>query len=333
MSRAVVLGAGSFGTALANSLAQNFDEVTLWGRDASLVETLNTRHENPEYLPGIPLSPKVRGTLELENAVRGASLVVSAIPSHATREILRQALPALPTQTPIVTVAKGIENDTLLTMTEVMESCLPETYHPYLAVLSGPSFARELAQRAPTAVTVAAFWDRVVNRVQEAFQTETFRAYSSTDVVGVQLGGALKNVIAIASGVVDGLKLGDNVRAALITRGLAEIARMAVRRGANPLTLSGLSGLGDLVLTCTGKLSRNRRVGIELGEGKPLEHILLDINQVAEGVKTTKSARDLAVKLGIEMPICEQMYCILYEGKDPRSAVTELMARQPKSEL
>jgi glycerol-3-phosphate dehydrogenase (NAD(P)+) len=318
---------------LANLLSQNFDQVSLWARHEVLVETLNTQHENPEYLAGIALSPKIHATTSLEECVRDAELVVSAIPSHATRDVMRRALPALPTQVPIVTVAKGIENDTLFTMTEVLQSCLPEGFHPYLAVLSGPSFARELAQRIPTAVTVAAASETVALRCQEAFQTDTFRAYTSTDLVGVQLGGALKNVIALAAGIVDGLALGDNVRAALITRGLAEIARMAVRRGANPLTLSGLSGLGDLVLTCTGALSRNRRVGIELGQGKTLEQIMAGMSQVAEGVRTAKSAQDLALKTGIEMPICQQVYRILYEGKSARGAVTELMTRQPKAEL
>ena len=333
MRAAAVLGSGSFGTALANVLASNFDEVRIWGRDEALVRTIQSEHENSTYLPGIPLAPNLVASTSLEKTLKGSEVVVSAIPSHATRDVLTRAIPFLPHQAPIVAVSKGIENETLLTMTELLESCLPEAFHPYLAVLSGPSFAKELAQRTPTAVTLAAFWDKVALRCQAAFQTDTFRVYTSNDVVGVQLGGALKNVIAIAAGIADGLSLGHNVRAAIITRGLAEIGRMAVRRGANPLTMSGLSGLGDLVLTCTGELSRNRRVGLELGKGRSLAEIMADMKQVAEGVKTARSAEDLAAKTGIEMPICHQVFCILYEGKDARKAVTELMTRQPRSEI
>lgn len=330
--RACVIGSGSFGTALANVLASTCDQVMLWGRDQKLVEAINERHENPTYLAGIPLSPKIRGTHVLEEALAGAELIVSATPSQATREVMRVAIPHLPRHVPIITVSKGIELGTLLTMTEVLEDSLPEEFHPYLAVLSGPSFAKELAMRAPTVVTIASHWDKVALRCQKAFQTETFRSYTSRDVVGVQLGGALKNVIAIAAGIADGLGFGHNARAAIITRGLAEITRLAVRMGGNPLTLSGLSGMGDLVLTCTGELSRNRRVGIELGKGRSLADILSEMKQVAEGVKTAQSARDLSTKTGVELPICHQVYCITHEGKNPRAAVVELMTRQPKAE-
>jgi len=331
--RSSVIGSGSFGTALANSLAVNCDEVRLWGRDAALAESINTRHENPTYLPGIPLSPRVRATLELAEALEGSELVVLATPSHATRDIVSRALTALPRHVPIVTVAKGIENDTLLTMTELLEDCLPEEFHPYIAVLSGPSFAKELAMRSPTVVTIASHWEKVAARCQKVLQTESFRSYTSNDVVGVQYGGALKNVIAIAAGIADGLGMGHNARAAIITRGLAEITRLAVRKGGNPLTLSGLSGMGDLVLTCTGELSRNRRVGMELGKGRQLADILGEMKQVAEGVKTAKSARDLALKTGVDLPISQQVYAIAYEGKSAKAAVVELMTRQPKSEL
>ncbi|EAU63673.1 glycerol-3-phosphate dehydrogenase [NAD(P)+] (NAD(P)H-dependent glycerol-3-phosphate dehydrogenase) [Stigmatella aurantiaca DW4/3-1] len=255
------------------------------------------------------------------------------MPSHATRDILSRAVEFLPRHVPLLTVAKGIENETLLTMTELLEDCLPEEFHPYIAVLSGPSFARELALRSPTVVTIASHWEKVAARCQKILQTESFRSYTSNDVVGVQYGGALKNVIAIAAGIADGLGMGHNARAAIITRGLAEITRLAVRKGGNPLTLSGLSGMGDLVLTCTGELSRNRRVGMELGKGRSLAEILAEMKQVAEGVKTAKSARDLAVKLGVELPICEQVYAIAYEGKSAKAVVVELMTRQPKSEL
>lgn len=331
--RSSVIGSGSFGTALANSLAVTCDEVRLWGRDEALAASINTRHENPTYLPGIPLSPRVRATLDLKEALEGAELVILATPSQATRDIISRAVDFLPRHVPLLTVAKGIENETLLTMTELLEDCLPEEFHPYIAVLSGPSFARELALRSPTVVTIASHWEKVAARCQKMLQTETFRSYTSNDVVGVQYGGALKNVIAIAAGIADGLGMGHNARAAIITRGLAEITRLAVRKGGNPLTLSGLSGMGDLVLTCTGELSRNRRVGMELGKGRPLADILGDMKQVAEGVKTAKSAQDLAVKLGVELPICQQVYAISYEGKSAKAAVVELMTRQPKAEL
>lgn len=331
--RVTVLGSGSFGTALANVLAVNSEEVFVWGRDKDLIAAINEKHENVEYLPGITLSPNVRGTLSLEESLKGSQLVVVAIPSQASRDVMRRACEFLPRNVPIVTVAKGIENDTLLTMTEVLEDALPEEFHPWLAVLSGPSFAKELAQRMPTVVTVASNWEKVALRIQKLMHTDTFRTYTSKDVVGVQMGGALKNVIAIATGMAEGLGLGHNAQAAIITRGLAEISRIAVNRGANPLTLSGLSGMGDLVLTCTGELSRNRRVGVELGRGRALNDILGDMKQVAEGVKTAKSAHDLEERTGLELPICHQVYCIAYEGKSPKQAVMELMTRQPRSEF
>ncbi|WP_426749344.1 NAD(P)H-dependent glycerol-3-phosphate dehydrogenase [Myxococcus sp. Y35] len=331
--RGSVIGSGSFGTALANVLAVNCEEVRLWGREPSVVEAINTQHENPAYLKGIPISERVRATNDLQEALAGSELVVLATPSHATREVVAKAKAYLPRHVPIVTVSKGIENETLLTMTELLEDCLPEEFHPYLAVLSGPSFAKELARRMPTVVTIASHWDKVALRCQKALQTETFRSYTSTDVVGVQYGGALKNVIAIAAGMADGLGMGHNARAAIITRGLAEITRLAVRKGANPLTLSGLSGMGDLVLTCTGELSRNRHVGMELGKGRKLPDILADMKEVAEGVKTARSARDLELKTGVELPICHQVYLIAHEGKSARTAVVDLMTRQPKSEL
>jgi glycerol-3-phosphate dehydrogenase (NAD(P)+) len=331
--RATILGSGSFGTAIASVLPPNCDEIWLWGRDAQLVEGVNLRHENQKYLPNIPLSDKVHATTELAEALAGADIVICAVPSHAMRQVMGQACDHLPKNVPIITVTKGIENETLLTMTEVLEACLPDAYHPYLAVLSGPSFAKEMVKKMPTVVTIASHWEKVARRCQEVFQTETFRTYTSTDVVGVQYGGALKNVIAIGTGIADGLGFGLNARAAIITRGLAEITRMAVRRGANPLTLSGLSGIGDLILTCTGDLSRNRQVGLQLGQGRSLEEILGELTQVAEGVKTARSARDLEQRSGVQMPICEQVYRIMYEGKNPKTAVVELMTRSPKSEL
>jgi glycerol-3-phosphate dehydrogenase (NAD(P)+) len=331
--RTAILGSGSFGTAIASVLAPNSDEIWMWDRAAEVVQGINVRHENPLYLPGITLPAKVRATEDLTQALAGADLVVAAIPSQFLREVIRRAAPALPKQVPIVSVAKGIENETLLTMTEVLEQTLPDEYHPYIAALSGPSFAKEMVRGLPTVVTIAAAEERVARRCQEFFQTETFRTYTSNDVIGVQYGGALKNVIAIAAGISDGLGFGHNARAALITRGLAEITRMAVRCGANPLTLSGLAGMGDLVLTCTGELSRNRTVGFALGQGQKLKEILAGMNQVAEGVKTAASAVDLSKKTGVEMPISQQVFSIMYEDKDPKAAVYELMTRSPKAEL
>lgn len=331
--RAAVIGSGTFGTACASALAGNCEEVWLWGRDPELVQAISTQHENPAYLPGVALPQNVRATVDLQEALAQAEVVVAATPSHAAREVMVRAAPYVPAHVPVVTVTKGIENETLKTMSEVLEDCLPESAHPYVAALSGPSFAKEIVQRMPTVVTVAAHWERVAQQVQRVFQTETFRVYTSKDLVGVQYGGALKNVIAIAAGISDGLGFGANARAALITRGLAEIARAAVRAGANPLTLSGLAGLGDLVLTCTGELSRNRQVGLALGRGRSLAQILGETRQVAEGVRTARSARDLAQKIGVEMPICQQVYAITHENKNPKAAVVELMTRAPKAEL
>ena len=330
--RASVIGLGAFGTALANILASRSDDVLAWAREPKVVESINVARENRAYLPGVAVSPRVRATLSLEEALVGSELVVFATPSHATRDVVRKALPYLREHVPLLTVAKGIENDTLMTMTQLLEDCLPEPFHPSIALLSGPSFAKEMAAGMPTVVTIAAHHEKVAQRVQAALQTETFRTYTSVDVIGVEMGGALKNVIAIAAGISDGLGFGLNARSAVITRGLAEISRIAVALGANPLTLMGLAGLGDLVLTCTGDLSRNRRVGIELGKGRSLEEILGEMTQVAEGVRTARSARDLSRKVGVELPICDQVHAIMYEGKSPRRALVELMTRAPKRE-
>lgn len=331
--RAAIIGAGSFGTALAYVLGTKGYEVRLWAREPEVCSGINEQHRNPRYLSSATLPKTVRACVSFEEALEGAKLVVAATPSQVAREVFRQVAPFLPPNVPIVTASKGIEEDTLLIPTEVLEDVLPESFHPYLAVLSGPSFAQEIVRGAPTAVTAAANWPRVAEWVQEAFSSPTFRCYTSRDVIGVQLGGALKNVIAIGSGMVDGLQFGHNARAALITRGLAEITRIAVARGANPITLAGLSGLGNLILTCTGELSRNRTVGFELGRGRKLPEILEALGQVAEGVKTARSALALARKLGVEAPITQQVYEILYEGKDPRRTAEELMTRMPKPEI
>src|SRR6266478_1747011 len=281
--RAAVIGGGSWGTALAAVLGSNGHEVVVWAHDPDVARALTEKHENPKYLTGLRLPDRVSGTHDLGLALAGAELVVAASPSHVTRPVMRDALPALPKATPIVCATKGIENDTLLTMHEVLEDVLPAEMHPYLVCLSGPSFAKETVLRLPTAVVVASPWEKMAQRVQRWFSNDYFRVYTSVDVVGVELGGSLKNVCAIAAGISDGMGFGNNTRAAIMTRGLAELVRLAVRKGANPLTLSGLAGMGDLVLTCTGELSRNRTVGLALGRGQKLQEILAGMTQAAEG--------------------------------------------------
>jgi glycerol-3-phosphate dehydrogenase (NAD(P)+) len=331
--RAAVLGGGSWGTALGAVLAERGHEVSLWMRDADVAQALTERHENPRYLPGVPLPATLRGTANLSEALDRAELVVTVVPSHVTRDVMAEVAPQLLPHVPICCATKGIENDTLMTMSEVLEDVLPPERHPYLAFLSGPSFAAEVARHLPTNVVVAARWDRIASIVQQAFAVPYFRVYTSHDVTGVELGGALKNVIAIAAGASDGLGFGHNARSGMITRGLAEIGRLAVRRGANPMTLSGLAGMGDLVLTCTGDLSRNRQVGFRLGQGQTIDEILAGMSQVAEGVKTTKSAYDLARKHHVDMPLTDAVYSVLYQGVTARDAVANLLARELKAEF
>jgi glycerol-3-phosphate dehydrogenase (NAD(P)+) len=327
-----VLGAGSWGTALGTLLAGKGYPVAIWDADPEPLATIAERHENVRFLPGIRLPDCLRAQPDMAAALAGAELVVIAVPSHAVRPVAVQARSLLAAGIPICTVAKGVEVDSLMTMSEVLEDVLPLELHPYLVFLSGPSFAGEVARGAPTTVTVAGRWDRVAKRVQDAFHSRTFRPYTSTDVVGVEIGGCAKNVVAIATGLCDGLGLGANARSAIITRGLAEITRLAVARGANALTLLGLSGLGDLVLTCSSVQSRNYRVGFGLGSGRKLEEIQRELGQVAEGVLNARSVRQLAAKVGVEMPICEAVDRILYEGEDPRAAVGSLLARDTRPE-
>jgi glycerol-3-phosphate dehydrogenase (NAD(P)+) len=331
--RSTVLGAGSWGTALASLLATKGHQTTLWARDAAVAEAVAGRHENSRYLPGIELPASLGATADLARALEGAELLVLAVPSFATRAVATQARSFLQVGTAVVAVAKGIERDTLMTMNEVLEDVLPVPLHPYLCYLGGPSFAKEVARQLPTAVTVAGRWERVTKQVQEAFHTRFFRPYTSTDVVGCEIGGCVKNVIAIAAGISDGMGFGQNARAALITRGLSEIGRLAVRKGANPMTLSGLTGLGDLVLTCSSEMSRNRTVGFGLGQGKALDAIQKELGQVAEGVHNARTVRDLARKLQVEMPITEVVYRVLYEGLPAKQAVVDLMMRETKAEM
>jgi len=331
--RAAVIGGGSWGTALASVLGHNGHETTVWSHDAEAARDISARHENPKYLPGLKLPDKVTGTHDLAQALGGAELVVAVNPSHVTRAVMRDALPSLPKATPIVCASKGIENESLLTMNEVLEDVLPAEMHPYLVCLSGPSFAKETMQRMPTAVVVASPWEKMAQKVQRSFSNDWFRVYTSNDVAGVELGGSLKNVCAIAAGISDGMGFGNNTRAAIMTRGLAELVRLSVRKGANPLTLSGLAGMGDLVLTCTGELSRNRTVGLGLGRGQTLSEVLKGMTQVAEGVRTAKSVHDLARQLEVEMPLHEAVYRILYEDLPPKAALQSLTSRELKSEF
>jgi glycerol-3-phosphate dehydrogenase (NAD(P)+) len=328
-----VIGAGSWGTALAKVLADKGNAVVLWGRTEEHVAELQRTRENRRYLPGTSLPPTLTATADLEAAVRGKPVVVSVVPSHTVRDVLGRAGRAMAPDAITVSASKGIEQASLATMDEVLKEVLPGKLGTRLAFLSGPSFAREVAATLPTAVVMASRDRHVAEESARLFQAERFRVYTSDDVPGVELGGALKNVMAIAAGVADGLGLGHNSRAALITRGLAEISRLAVRKAANPLTLAGLAGLGDLVLTCTGDLSRNRAVGIGLGRGQKLAEVLAGMSQVAEGVKTTKSAHDLAERLGVEMPITRAMYRVLYEDVPAGEVLLELLGRAPKHEL
>jgi len=334
----VVIGAGSWGTALACVLTQNQHRVTLWGRDAEQLADMARTGENRRYLPGLKLPPGLAFAADLHAALRALpqgepSLVVSVVPSHTMREVMLSVADVLPAQALVVTASKGIENQTLCTMMDVLHQTLPSHLRERAAVLSGPSFARETAEGQPTAVVVAAPTRPVAEQVQQAFQVATFRVYTSDDVIGVEIGGAVKNVIALACGMAEGLGFGFNTRAALITRGLAEISRLGSRMGGNPLTLAGLAGMGDLVLTCNGPQSRNRTAGLLLGQGKTLEQALGEMKQVAEGIKTARSVHDLARRIGVEMPISEAIFRVLYEDRPVRQIMSDLLGRPPKHEL
>ncbi len=348
MKRVGVLGAGSWGTALAVLLANKGIKTVLWARNQELARQIRKSRENKSYLPGIELPAALEITSDISKAVTDKEVILFVVPSHGLREVAKQVSMALDdlsqspnhqiTKSPnlpyaLVSASKGIENRTLLTMTEIMEEVLPSRLSGRLAALSGPSFAQEVASSIPTAVTIAASEHKLCTGLQDLFTTETFRVYTSLDLMGVQLGGALKNVIAIASGISDGMGFGTNTRAALITRGLAEMSRLGMRLGANPLTFAGLAGLGDLVLTCTGDLSRNRQVGLKLGQGLSIKTILKEMSMVAEGIKTTNSVYAMAEKYKVEMPITNQVYRVLYQGLDPKDAVNELLTRPPRQEL
>ena len=327
--RCGVIGAGAWGTALADLLARNGHEVSLWAREPDVVESIGARQENERFLAGFPLDPRLRATGRLDEAAAGAELLLLVPPSHALRAVTRQLASGGSRDGLVVVASKGIEAGSLALMTDVVESELPASK---VVALSGPSFAAEVAARQPTAVVVAARRKDDARVAQQVFSSEAFRAYTSDDLVGVELGGALKNVMAVATGMAEGAGLGFNSRAALITRGLAEMTRLGLALGASSSTFAGLAGLGDLVLTCTGTLSRNRALGAEIGKGATLEQALAGRETVAEGVHTARSARDLARREGVEMPIVDAVCRILFEGFAARSAIGELMQRELRAE-
>jgi glycerol-3-phosphate dehydrogenase (NAD(P)+) len=328
-----VVGAGSWGTTLANLLAKKGHAVRLWSFEEDVTAAIERDRENTVYLPGVKLDDRLEPTSDVREAVAEADVVVSVSPSQHVRGVMGEAAGALREDALVVSASKGIETRSLETMAEVLEHVLPPSMHRSLCFLSGPSFATEVSLEHPTAVTMASREKRARLRGQSLFQTDYFRVYTTHDIMGVELGGALKNVMALAAGMAAGLGLGHNTRSALITRGLAEMSRLGVALGANPLTFAGLAGMGDLILTCTGDLSRNRTVGFELGQGRSLEDVLGEMRMVAEGVETSRAAHALAEREGIEMPIVAEVHAVLFEGRSPEEAVRNLMLREPKPEL
>ncbi|RKO66861.1 NAD(P)H-dependent glycerol-3-phosphate dehydrogenase [Desulfofundulus salinus] len=331
--KVAILGAGSWATALAVLLAGKGIPVDMWSRRAGLAAQINAEGQNSRYLPGVSLPPNVRVTPDLPAVVKNARAVIFSVPSHAFREVLRASLPHLPARALLINAAKGIEEDSLLTLSRVFAAEAGEEETNRYVVLSGPSHAEEVGRGIPTAVVVAGRDMAAAEAAQDLFMTGNFRVYTNPDVAGVELGGALKNIIALGTGIADGLGFGDNTKAALMTRGLAEITRLGLAMGANPLTFAGLAGVGDLIVTCTSMHSRNRRAGIEIGRGKSLSEAVASVQMVVEGVRTTRAAYRLAARYQVEMPITEQMYRVLFEGLPPREAVVNLMSRGRRREM
>jgi glycerol-3-phosphate dehydrogenase (NAD(P)+) len=317
---------------LARHLAEKEISVSLWAYEVEVVQAIQRHRENHVYLPGVPLPTTLSATNVLSEALSEADCVIFVVPSHVARSVLKQIGPLLPQPIPLISATKGIEEDTLKLMTQVMQDVLPEPMHRSLMVLSGPSFASEVSQGHPSAISLAGPDTGVVKAIQTLLMTSSFRVYADDDLIGVQLGGALKNVMALAAGVVDGLGLGYNARAALITRGLAEMSRLGAAMGADQRTFYGLSGVGDLILTCTGPLSRNHSVGVRLGKGERLADILAGMQAVAEGVRTAKAALGLAMRYGVDMPIVQEVNEVLFADKPCRRAVGDLMEREAKEE-
>ncbi len=330
MTRCAVVGGGAWGTALGDLLARNGHDVRIWAYEWDVVEAINRSHENRRFLKGTKLATGLVAYADIAEALAGAEVVTLATPSHVMRSIVRGAKESFRAGTQVVVASKGIETETLALMTDVASTELPDST---VIALSGPSFAAEVVSRQLTAVVVASMDAEAARSAQETFSSTYFRAYTHGDVTGVEIGGALKNVMAVATGIAEGLGLGFNARAALITRGLAEMTRLGTRLGADPATLAGLAGLGDLVLTCTGSLSRNRSVGVEIGRGASLDEVLAGRETVAEGVVTTRSARALAAREGVEMPIVDAVYRVLFENHPPRDAIGALMSRELRSEV
>lgn len=329
--KTAIIGSGSWGTSLAAHLASKNIPITLWTRTAEMAENLRLTKENRKYLPGIKLDEKIEITDQISLALKNTKYVVLAVPSQAVREIGTLIKPYLLDDAIIISTAKGFEQKTKLRMTEVLEDVLPN-YKDRIAVLSGPSHAEEVARQLPTAVVIASHNEKTAHLVQDLFMSSTFRVYTNSDVIGVELGGALKNVIALATGMADGLGFGDNTRAALMTRGSSEISRLGSKMGAEPLTFAGLAGIGDLIVTCSSMHSRNRRAGIALGKGIPLEEVLASMGMVVEGIITTKTAFELAIQYETPMPIVTEMYQILFQEKLPLASVDNLMDRSKTSE-
>ena len=330
--KVAVIGAGSWGTAVCRLVAAHSD-VTLWARRAELASAINERRENPDYFPGVELPGSITATNDVEQAVTGAETVIMGVPSHGYRQVLTEAKPFLRRDVPVVSLAKGIEVDTLMRMTEVTHDVLPDHDRNVIGVLSGPNLAKEIVAGQPSATVVALTSEIEAARLQHLFTSPTFRVYTNPDVVGCEAAGALKNVMAIAAGIARGLEYGDNTVATLITRALAEITRLGVALGGQPLTFAGLAGMGDLVATCVSDKSRNHRVGLGLGRGRTLDEVLDEMKQVAEGVKSTRAVLELARREGIEMPIADQVGRVLYDGADPEGVMPALMTRRAKSEL
>lgn len=333
MRNVTVVGAGSFGTALAKVLDTAGNKVQIWAREKDVVDSINSVHKNSSYLSDLELPDSIVAYNDIEHCLRSQDMVVFATPSHTLREIAAKIKPCLDGHEILVTVSKGIENDTFKTMSQILIEVMDGvTYEDNIGVLYGPSHAEEVARLRPTTVVAAAYSSRTARVIQETFMTTMFRVYANNDVIGVEIGGSVKNIMAIAAGVIDGAELGDNAKAALITRGLHEMKRMGQMMGAHTDTFSGLTGMGDLIVTCTSAHSRNRYVGQQIGKGFKLDEIIKSMNMVAEGIKTTKSVHDWAKKNHVEMPITEAVYHVLFDGVDPKDALNRLMNRDPKDE-
>ena len=334
MRKVTVVGAGSFGTALATVLAAAGNKVQIWARELEVVASINHDHRNPAYLTDLMLPTSITAVSKLENNLKSQELILFATPSHTLREITSKIKPCLTGNELLVTVSKGIENNTFKTMSQILiEVMKGVTNKDKIGVLYGPSHAEEVAKLRPTTVVAAAYSNETTRIIQETFHTPMFRVYANNDIVGVEIGGSVKNIMAIAAGVIDGAHLGDNAKAALITRGLHEMKRMGTMMGAHHDTFSGLTGMGDLIVTCTSKHSRNRYVGEQIGKRKKLDSIIKSMNMVAEGIKTTKSVYDWSIKNQVEMPITKAVYHVLFDNVDPSDALQQLMSRDPKDEI